>query len=497
MIQKYKFIFLLAIINLIAITNAFASEIFYRIIRKEEWLKDAGRATGRLQEDGFISLLTWDLIEKTAQQDFHGQQDLLLLELKISTADPLLKWETVPESEASVPRYYAEIPEIYMGKIYDFKADRDGNFVLPKDLVKKRRKPVLLPGILVSKLLHYQNWQNTNHLYKIQKDNFLFPKVQLQWWYFDFFLSDSSTMVLAFIPQGWWDENRSGGEKKSLFMISHRTKEGVVKRFSANFQTSEIKTSADQLEIPSKLLIQSHGDKGNRTYTIQVHFPEVEGVFEILPTKPPYAPFPTGVMPGYLQTLISGAPKGSPSFSYVVQVPEGNLSGLLTWDSHRIVMSGQAYHEQGRLDDSPGKQGINWSWYHFSGEGWNIFGSPGTIIYVQKDDKVLRSGFHMVAADYGIQHRTFSSPGHAKILTGAEIFFKHSDMAFTMKMLPSTSSTLISYASSDPSQVWGTVAGAAQLLIRENGKEKVVSGRMLLETCSWEKSIPSEKITLR
>lgn len=482
-------LFLLALLNALSISAALASETLFYIVKKADWITyttKSGYRPPTLENDGFIALSTPEQVIPMAQALFQGQPDLLLLKLSVSSADPLLKWEAVPGSDISVPHYYGELTRLLVKKIYPFHSQRDGSFRLPNDPLLKRITARLIPNSLVNRFLTYQDWQKNRRFSRLQVRNFLRPKVQLQWWYFDFFLRDGSSIVLAFIPQLWWDETGSATEKKARFTLSLKTKEGVVKRFSAVVPQSEIKTTADHLEIPSRFVIRSTGSGDNRQYSIQVSFPEVRGVFTIRPTQLPFAPFPGGVMPGVLQTVLSGVPVGAPSFSYVCQIPNSHVSGSLTWGDYQMQLDGQAYHEQGRLNDTPERQGSNWIWYHFAGAGWNIFGTPGSYIYLQQGNRIVRSGFHLIAKDYTLRNRTYNSPDHARIMTGGEINFQHEDVRFRLTLPSASAKTLVSYPSADPNQVWGTVEGPATLSISEGSTTKFLEGRMFLETCSWE-----------
>jgi uncharacterized protein (DUF952 family) len=486
--NRVTWLFLLGLATALSVSKALASETLFYIVKQSDWLTYANKASfspPSLSRDGFISLLTPEQVIPTAQVLFQGQKDLLLLKLNLSSADPLLKWDELAGNEASSPRYYGELPRRFVKKVERFQPRKDGNFSLPNEPLTKRLMPQLLPRGLISKFLTYQNWQNTDRFHQLQVDNFLRPKVQLQWWYFDFFLQDGSSMVLTFIPQHWW-QSAVTKEKKVVFTISLKTRQGVVKRFSSIMPQSELKTAADHLEIPGRLLIQHTGSSTDNHYQIRVNFPEVTGVFDIRPTQPPFAAYPTGVMPGVLQTVLSGVHIGAPSFSYVSQIPNSYVSGSISWDDYQAKIEGQAYHEQGRLNDTPTRQAASWTWYHFAGSGWNIFGTPGSYIYLQRGDEILRSGFHLVSQQYTLQNRTFSSPDHAKLLTGGEINFRHEKLAFQLKLSGSSSKTLICFPSPDPNQVWGTVEGPATLLISDGSTTKLLDGRMFLETCSWD-----------
>lgn len=494
--KRITHFFFLILLHVLSTSVALASETLFCIVKKSDWLTYATKSSYRppsFSKNGFIALLTPEQVISTARTLSRGENDLLLLKINIASADPLLKWANAPGSEASFPHYYGDLPRIFVKKIYAFNSGKNGNFSLPNDPLLTRTMAHAMPKSLINKFLSYQDWQRTDRFHQLQVDNFLRPKVRLQWWYFDFFLDDGSSVVLTFIPQHWWEKTEVAKEKKALFTMSLKTRQGLVKRFSSVVSQSEIKTSADHLEIPSHLVIRSTGADDNRTYSILVNFPEVTGVFTIRPTQPPFAAFPTGVMPGLLQTVLSGAPLGAPSFSYVSQIPNSLVSGSLAWDEYQTDISGQAYHEQGRLNDTPERQGSSWTWYHFAGDGWNIFGTPGSYIYLQQGDRILRSGFHIVAKDYTLRNRTFSSPDHAKILTGGEIYFHHEDIDFRIKLSPATAKTLVCFPGTNPNQVWGTVEGTATLSISEGSTTKLLDGRMFLETCSWEASAERKK----
>ncbi len=494
--SKWTGFLLLIFLHAFPLSKTFASETLFLIVKERDWFREEDKPSycpESLPKVGFIRLLTPELVISTANIFFAGEKDLLLLQLEVASTDPLLKWELEPGSQVSIPHYYGKLPRQFVQKIDDFLPQKDGQFVFPPPSLKKRIAALAVPKGLVNKLLQYQDWQKIDRFQRLQTDNFAKPKVQLQWWYFDFFLQDGSTVVLAFIPQLWWGEKGSNGEKNSLLMMSLITSEGEVKRFTKIIPQSELKTSSDHLEISSRLWIQATGSDQNRTYAVRVHFPEVAAQFDITATRPPFAAFPTGVMPGIFGTVISGAPVGSPRFSYVSQVPNGTVTGSLTWGNYQRNFRGQAYHEQGRQNDTPERQGGYWTWYHFVAEGWNIFGSPGKFIYLQKGNEVLLSGFHLIAKEYKIMNRTLTSPDHPKILTGGEIHFHHQNISLALKLNPSTTKTLIAFPSPDPNQIWGTVEGPATLVVSEGSEKKTIKGRMMLESCAWEVNDPRQK----
>ena len=98
----------------------------------------------------------------------------------------------------------------------------------------------------------------------------------------------------------------------------------------------------------------------------------------------------------------------------------------------------------------------------------------------------MRSGFHLIGKDYTLKNRTYSSPDHAKLLTGGEISFRHQELTFQLAVNPLTTKTLVCFPSTDPNQVWGTVGGPATLTITDGSTTKTITGRIFLETCSWE-----------
>jgi uncharacterized protein (DUF952 family) len=481
---------LFALLNLLTLSAALASETLYYLIRKDIWQshdKKAGFRPASFARDGYIELLPKEQVLRTANRVYAGQRDLLLLKIDVPFTDSLLRWDNVPGQPTSLPRYYGELPKALVKHVYALKPNRHGQFVLPRAPFVSRLITRIIPDATVDHFLDYQSWQKTKRLYKLQAHNFGGPKAQLQWWYFDFFLADGSSVVLAFIPQRWWDNATSKGDQQAMFTMALKTRTGLVKRFTTDIPQAEIVATANRLEIPSRLVIESIGTGPDRRYSIQVNFAGLAGAFTMVPTRPPFAAFPTGAMPGVLMTLMSGADWGSPRFSYVSQIPDSRVAGSLTWGNHHLDLTGRGYHEQGRIDDTPQRQGGSWIWYHFSGEGWSIFGSPGSYVYLQHGDEVLRAGFHAIASQYTLSNRTFASPDHAKILTGGEISFQHENVTFRLKVDPATASTLVCYASpTNPTEVWGTVESAATLSISEGDETKTVQGRIFLETCSWE-----------
>jgi uncharacterized protein (DUF952 family) len=482
-------VFTLILLNVWSGSAALASETFFYLVKKADWLRQSTKTSYRpesFSRDGFISLLTPEQVIPTANKVYHDQGDLLLLKIRLSAADPLLKWEQVPGSDLSFPHYYGDLPRAFVRKVYSFQPRKDGTFALPNDSFLTRMTSRLLAKRLVNKYLSYHEWQDADRFHRLQVNNFQRAKVQLQWWYFDFFLQDGSLVTLAFIPQHWWEKPKAVGDRKAVFTMALKPRQGTVKRFTTIVPQSELKVSANHLEIPAHLVIRAVEGSDANQFSIQVNFPEVKGEFTINPTQLPFAAFPSGLMPGPLRTVLSDAPVGSPGFSYVSQIPNSTVSGSLAWDDYQSRIEGQAYHEQGRLNDTPERQGGSWTWYHFAGDGWNIFGSPGSYIYLQRGDQIIRSGFHLISKNYTLQNRTYASPDHTKLLTGGEIYFQHENLTFRLRMNPATAKTLVCFPATNPSQVWGTVGGEATLSVSEGSSTQTLAGRMFLESCSWE-----------
>jgi len=69
----------------------------YKILSRREW--DAARAAGSFagsavdRADGFIHFSAADQCQETARRHFHGQSDLVVLEVEADDLGAALKWE--------------------------------------------------------------------------------------------------------------------------------------------------------------------------------------------------------------------------------------------------------------------------------------------------------------------------------------------------------------------------------------------------------------------
>ncbi|MES2734590.1 MAG: DUF952 domain-containing protein [Bacteroidota bacterium] len=116
--------------------DTFSSATLFHIVRKQDWLSGEDKPYYKpesLEKEGFIHLSTREQVIETARVYYKGAMDLLLLEVEISHADPVLKWESVPRSETAFPHYYGELPRTFVKKVYHFKPNHIGDFTFPSE----------------------------------------------------------------------------------------------------------------------------------------------------------------------------------------------------------------------------------------------------------------------------------------------------------------------------------------------------------------------------
>ncbi len=106
----------------------------YKIITRAAWLaaKVSGFFTGSAKdvEDGFIHLSTEAQAGETARLHFHGQTDLVLLELEAEGFGADLKWEPSRGGQL-FPHLFVTLPAALVKAVHELPLGPDGVPLVP------------------------------------------------------------------------------------------------------------------------------------------------------------------------------------------------------------------------------------------------------------------------------------------------------------------------------------------------------------------------------
>lgn len=109
----------------------------YKIVTVDQW-KEA-EASGIFKgapidlADGYIHFSTNGQMRETAQKHFHGQQNLLLVEVEAAPLGEALQWEA-SRGGALFPHLYAELEVIAATRILPLVTKIDGSHIFPEEL---------------------------------------------------------------------------------------------------------------------------------------------------------------------------------------------------------------------------------------------------------------------------------------------------------------------------------------------------------------------------
>src|SRR5262249_15763270 len=147
----------------------------------------------------------------------------------------------------------------------------------------------------------------------------------------------------------------------------------------------------------------------------------------------------------------------------------GTVSGTLTMAGERIVVDGHGYHEQGRFDEAPERLSKGWFWCHFLHPDWNVFGSPGVFLYVQRGpDRPIFSGFNPFDRSPGFKNRTMAGePPPPKVFSGRDMRFAYRGLELSIAADPKRNMPLISFPSATTRQIFHTLVTDAQLTVKQ------------------------------
>src|SRR5690554_5026379 len=105
----------------------------YKILHREEWraAQQAGTFTGSAvdRRDGYIHFSTGAPLRETARRQFHGQADLVVLEVDADTLGVPLKWEPSRGGEL-FPHLYGPLSAVLVAAVYEAPSGADGVPVL-------------------------------------------------------------------------------------------------------------------------------------------------------------------------------------------------------------------------------------------------------------------------------------------------------------------------------------------------------------------------------
>jgi len=112
-------------------------EFVYKIATQSQW--DEALAAGSFKgapvdlADGYIHFSTAEQMHETAAKHFHGQKDLLLVELETVALGDALKWE-VSRGGALFPHLYAELDTALAKRVMPLESLADGGHKFPEGL---------------------------------------------------------------------------------------------------------------------------------------------------------------------------------------------------------------------------------------------------------------------------------------------------------------------------------------------------------------------------
>ena len=114
--------------------------IILHITKREQWEKAKLEGVYRgdtLDSQGFIHCSTSQQIIKVANAVYRAQRGLVLLYIATNRVQSEIKYESAG-SEEPYPHIYGPLNTNAVVKVSDFEPNRDGKFVLPKEITKTK-----------------------------------------------------------------------------------------------------------------------------------------------------------------------------------------------------------------------------------------------------------------------------------------------------------------------------------------------------------------------
>ncbi|MCX4242993.1 hypothetical protein [Paraliomyxa miuraensis] len=333
-------------------------------------------------------------------------------------------------------------------------------------------------------LIDYRRIQSPATLRKLETRNFVGEMGKMQWWYVDVLMDDGSVLMIAVVPKKWWPDQEGADLDDAFVMVSlMRAEQGDVLSVSRTIDTANARGTESPLsyELPDAVRIVRNDDG----YSFFFELEEVRGRVDLRSRTDVFSAFPRGTLPSWARAFLLGGGGGREPFSYVTYVPRGEASGQLTLRGEEVSVCGAAYHEQGRFMDPAHALSRGWFWCHFLHPEWNVFGSPGMFLYVQRgtDEPVFR-GFNLLGKRFELENRRSTRvPRHPKVYCGGDMRFQRGKYTLSIHAEPDGQVPMLSFPSATTRQIYHTLVTDAQLLIEGPSGRERVDGRMIFETC--------------
>jgi len=113
------------------------AEHIYKIVTQAQWddalANDVFKGAPVDFADGFIHFSTSGQMRETAQKHFHGQKNLLLVEVETQQLGAALKWET-SRGGALFPHLYADMKTSLAKRVMPLQDLPDGGHSFPEDV---------------------------------------------------------------------------------------------------------------------------------------------------------------------------------------------------------------------------------------------------------------------------------------------------------------------------------------------------------------------------
>ncbi len=326
--------------------------------------------------------------------------------------------------------------------------------------------------------MNYRALEPQWFLDKIERFHFSSPIAPMQWWYFDFLLKDGSMLVIAFVPEQWWQSHDSSDISTNTLFVTLRNASGVMQKWTQVCPRSELTYSNMHLELGKLFSIKK--EKGK--YLVSIQMEGIRARIEVTPSVPSFAASPIGIVPELILHLFS---QKTPALSYVSLVPYGNAQVELETDGSRSTEGALAYYEQGRFDGKPEELGFDgWMWFHIFNKEWNMFGSEDTYMCINGSHADIRHGLPMRREKFTVTGKKYLEQD-GRVLQAVTISFRTSEITVTatLEALNKEEVDIIHWHSLDEKQFWSTRHAIANVHIEYRGKTFNFSAPALLETC--------------
>lgn len=248
-----------------------------------------------------------------------------------------------------------------------------------------------------------------------------------QWWYWDMFMDDGTTIMVAWLPctlghiKGVSLDPLSPEIWIDVHLPDDTTGASLLHSIKKAYPLSDFETATKGLKagMGDNSIVDNNG-----VHSLKVKEGDIELDLTLEAQLPPWVALPGQELgdPGNPAFGAGLAPPDAPKFAYVEWIPRGKASGTVTIQGKSRKVSGLGYHEQGSSNKYLGRFFSFWMWTKVYLDDYTLVQARGRTV---KDmGSMLTQMMLLVKGDQKLVENMQLGPGRQKMTETSQTIVK-------------------------------------------------------------------------